>query len=134
MRGIKPHYLLAKIKGIGYNEIPKETISKIRKLEEFRFEKIGEKNEGYKYFEFNTLNTQIRIQLPNCFITTYTHLPLIGVNSITDPNLGMNIFYYDKGKLSSVRDRYQNILQNYKYHYKHEEINDIESLIENLNE
>jgi YD repeat-containing protein len=61
----------------------------------------------------------LRGTLPNTSITTYTHKPLVGVTSTTDPS-GRKIEYgYDSfGRLQSVIDDNGNPVQNFDYHYK----------------
>ncbi|MEY2703536.1 MAG: hypothetical protein RLY43_2175 [Bacteroidota bacterium] len=61
----------------------------------------------------------LRQGLPNAMVTTYTHIPLIGVSSITDPK-GQTVFYnYDGlGRLKNVKDAQGNILSENEYHYK----------------
>lgn len=60
-------------------------------------------------------------QLPNCFVTTYVHKPLVGVLNETDAR-GRNIYYqYDsKNRLSVVRDHDNKILKKYCYGYTDE--------------
>ncbi|MBP1221902.1 DUF5977 domain-containing protein [Flavobacterium sp. 1355] len=55
----------------------------------------------------------------NCMVTSYTHKPMIGISSITDPK-GITTYYeYDSnGRLMFVKDHNLNILQRYCYGYK----------------
>jgi YD repeat-containing protein len=63
--------------------------------------------------------TILRSALPDAMVTTYTHIPLIGVSSITDAK-GQTIYYkYDGlGSLQNVKDAQGNILSESEYHYK----------------
>jgi YD repeat-containing protein len=65
-----------------------------------------------------TINA-LRQGLPNAMITTYTHIPLVGVSSITDPK-GQTIYYkYDGlGRLENIKDAQGNVLGENEYHYK----------------
>ncbi|WP_421898637.1 PKD domain-containing protein [Marinoscillum sp.] len=52
------------------------------------------------------------------FTTTYTHIPLVGVETVTDPNGKMLKYEYDDfNRLRMVRDENDNILERYRYHY-----------------
>lgn len=55
----------------------------------------------------------------NCMITTYTHIPLIGVSTITDPKGDTITYTYDSfGRLEFVKDKDDNILSESQYNYK----------------
>ena len=63
----------------------------------------------------------LRNTMPFAMVTTYTHLPLIGVGSITDPKGISSSFTYDiNNRLKKVIDRDGNILSEYQYHYKNQ--------------
>jgi YD repeat-containing protein len=66
----------------------------------------------------NAINA-LRQGLPNAMVTTYTHIPLVGVSSITDPK-GQTVYYnYDGlGRLKNVKDAQGNIISENEYHYK----------------
>jgi YD repeat-containing protein len=52
-------------------------------------------------------------------ITTYTHIPLIGVSTITDPKGDKITYTYDAAnRLQNVKDKNDNILSENEYHYK----------------
>lgn len=59
--------------------------------------------------------------LPNIMVTTYTHLKLIGVSTITDPKGDTATYTYDvAGRLQNIKDKNGNVLSEYKYHYKNQ--------------
>jgi hypothetical protein len=61
----------------------------------------------------------LRTSLPNAMITTYTHIPLVGVSTITDPKGDKIIYNYDSfGRLETVKDKNGNILSENQYNYK----------------
>lgn len=63
----------------------------------------------------------LRTSLPNAMITTYVHLPLIGVSTITDPKGDISSYTYDaNNRLKNVKDKNGNILSEYQYHYKNQ--------------
>lgn len=54
-----------------------------------------------------------------CMITTYTFIPLVGVNTITDPKGDTITYTYDTfGRLAFVKDKNGNILSENQYNYK----------------
>lgn len=57
--------------------------------------------------------------LVNSMITTFTHLPLIGISTVTDPKGDVMTYNYDSfNRLQFVKDRNNNILSENQYHYK----------------
>ena len=55
----------------------------------------------------------------NCMITTYTHIPLVGVSTITDAKGDKITYTYDPfGRLQFVKDKNDNILSENQYNYK----------------
>jgi hypothetical protein len=74
--------------------------------------------DTYTDINLTTINT-LRSLLPNALTTTYTYIPLIGVNTITDPKGDKIIYTYDTmGRLMNVKDKSGNILSENKYQYK----------------
>lgn len=65
----------------------------------------------------------IRSGIPEAQVTTYTYDPLIGVSSITNPT-GETVHYtYDnKNRLQYVKDEDLNVLEEYRYHFRLEEL------------
>lgn len=69
--------------------------------------------------EINALRSNTA--LSQSMITTYTHLPHIGIQSITDPKNETFTFMYDSAKrLSYVKDSQGKITSQYLYHYANE--------------
>lgn len=63
--------------------------------------------------------TSLRTSLPKAMVTTYTHKPLVGVSTITDPKGNKIIYEYDAfNRLKNVKDKDGNILSQNEYHYK----------------
>ena len=58
----------------------------------------------------------LRTELPNAHVTTYTHIPGKGVESVTDPAGMRTTFEYDhSGRLTCVRDNEGNKVEEYDY-------------------
>lgn len=61
----------------------------------------------------------LRVNLPNAMITSYTHIPLVGVSTITDYKKNTTTFHYDSsGRLQFIKDEEGNILSENEYNYK----------------
>jgi hypothetical protein len=60
------------------------------------------------------------VSFANCMITTYAHIPLVGVSTITDSKGDTITYTYDSfGRLQFVKDKNNNILSENQYNYKH---------------
>ncbi|CAM1344618.1 hypothetical protein [Tenacibaculum amylolyticum] len=104
--GYNKNYVIAEIKNTTINEITSEL-------------DITE-NELLNYNETNlSIINDLRTRLPNTRITTYSHIPLIGVSSITDHRGQTTYYSYDsQNRLEFIKDFQNNILKEYKYNYK----------------
>lgn len=61
----------------------------------------------------------LRASLPNAMVTTYTHIPLVGVSTITDPKGDTITYIYDSfNRLKEVKDKNGNKLSENQYHYR----------------
>ena len=61
----------------------------------------------------------LRDNLPNAMVTTYTYIPLVGVRTITDYKANRITYHYDSSnRLEYVTDKDDNILSKNEYHYK----------------
>lgn len=69
-----------------------------------------------------TLNN-LRTNLPEAMVTTYTYKPLVGATSMTDPT-GYTTFYKydDYNRLQNIKDDENFLQQEYFYHYKGEPV------------
>jgi hypothetical protein len=101
---------VAKIENSTYNDIPSSLIADIQ-----NYSNAGD--QANLLIALNNLRNLAA--LANSMVTTYTHYPLIGERSITDPK-GQTIFYeYDEfNRLKQVKDHLGNILTEKEYRFK----------------
>ena len=59
---------------------------------------------------------QLKTSLPEAHVTTYTHIPGVGVESITDPAGLVTTFEYEGGRLVCTRDNDGHKINEYEYH------------------
>lgn len=65
-------------------------------------------------------NGSLQQALPNSQITTYTHKPLMGVISSTDPAGLTTTYEYDTfGRLAKIKDPDGYVIESYEYNYAH---------------
>jgi hypothetical protein len=73
----------------------------------------GAANYGEVYYD------DVRLCPSNALMTTYTHIPLLGVSSVTDERNSPTYFEYDIfGRLKLEKDKDGNILKTYEYNYQ----------------
>ena len=106
--GYKGQYPIAKIENSSISQIESALELSYDTLDETKLEAIN----------------ALRTSLTNAMITTYTHNPLVGVSTITDPKGLKTTYEYDAfNRLKWVKDHDGNILQKYCYNYKGETVN-----------
>jgi hypothetical protein len=106
--GYNFQYLIAEIKNASLDDV-KSTIGDM------------ETYSGAKTPDFSKLD-KLRINLPNAYVTTYKHIPLVGLVAKTEPNGISTYFTYDDfERLIQIKDNYGSIIENYKYKYKYTE-------------
>ena len=111
--GLKTSYIygyektlpVAKLENVAYASINQDLITQIQNTT----------NEDELLSLFNTL----RNNHPQGLITTYIHIPLVGISKVIDPNGKVINYYYDEfNRLSRVTDSENNPVTDYEYHYK----------------
>ena len=64
-------------------------------------------------------NLREALATSEALVTTFTHIPLVGVKTITDPKGDTVTYHYDEfNRLIKVTDKYDNILSEHEYHYR----------------
>ena len=67
----------------------------------------------------NAALNSLRTALPNAMVTTYTHIPSVGVSTITDPKGNTTTYNYDtSNRLLYVKDKDNKILSKNEYNYR----------------
>lgn len=103
--GYNDEYPVAKLENVAYASIDASLIQQIQNTT----------NEDELLSLFNTL----RNNHPQGLITTYIHIPLVGISKVIDPNGKVINYYYDEfNRLSRVTDSENNPVTDYEYHYK----------------
>lgn len=73
--------------------------------------------------DFNEANLPaingLRTSLPEAMVTTFTYIPLVGIQTVTDPKGDTMTYEYDAfSRLKSVKDHQGNILSSNDYNYR----------------
>ncbi len=107
--------VVAKVEGVAYSSIQSNLITAIQTATD-----SATATEAQVITALNALRTN----LPNAVVTTYTHIPLVGVSTITDSKGLKTTYEYDSfNRLKWVKDQDGNVLQKYCYNYKGETVN-----------
>lgn len=77
---------------------------------------VNEASTSYELSAAGKLIDEVRIHPRDAVMTTYTHLPGIGLSSQSDPNGHTTYYEYDAlGRLSAIRDNERRLLKSYRY-------------------
>ena len=77
---------------------------------------VAEASTSYELSAAGKIIDELRIQPTGSEMTTYTHLPGVGMTSQTDPNGYTTYYEYDAlGRLSAIRDNERRLLKSYQY-------------------
>ncbi|MDQ6530900.1 hypothetical protein [Flavobacterium sp. LHD-85] len=108
---------IAKIENIAYSAISPQTIANLQARSDADNDNCRSENCKEQLLR-KDLN-DLKVSLPNAFVSTYTYDPLIGVTSITDVK-GMTSYYEydDEMRLKFVKDKDGNLLSENIYNYK----------------
>jgi len=115
--GCNSLYPIAEIKNASYSEVCIKIGNSNEQTGKTALETIAAKDAPTDE-DMTTINS-LRNTLPSAQVTTYTYKPLIGISTMTDPR-GITIYYeYDDfGRLKTVKDENNKIINDYDYHYK----------------
>lgn len=125
--GYNNQYPIAKVVNANYSEIESvlntevDIFSSATKLEALNMGYYN-KFDGAVYTltenNIRSMLNELRTNLPNAQVYTYTYNPLIGMTSQTDPNGIITYYDYDDfGRLKLVKDHEGSILKSYEYNY-----------------
>lgn len=108
--GYKEEYPVAKVENSTLSDVESTlTVAELNNI----------KNGTFDQTTMITVLNKIRISLVNAMVTTYTYIPLVGVDTITDPKGYTTTYTYDSlGRLQFVKDKGGNILSENQYNYK----------------
>ncbi len=105
--GYKGQYLIAEVKNISYSEMEAKLggTNQVQSLSETMIPDMSKVE-------------QLRQELPNSEVTTYTYIPLVGMATKTDSRGVKTSFNYDSfNRLQSIKDNNGKKLNEYQYHY-----------------
>ena len=115
--GYNHQYPIAKIENTTYSDVCKKVGNGNETAGKAALDSIANKVEP-SASDFATINN-LRTQLPNAMITTYTYKPLVGLLTVTAPGSKTTTYEYDSfGRLQTIRDHNGKVIEKYDYHYK----------------
>ena len=114
--GYSYQYPIAEIKGATYSEVCVKIGNNNEQTGKNTLEAIANKAEPTSS-DWTAINN-LRTQLPNAMVTTYTYKPLVGMQTMTDPHGVITNYDYDPfGRLQKVTQSGK-VIESYEYHYK----------------
>lgn len=103
---------VAKLENIAYSSIPAHLITAIQNATD-----ALTYNEATVITALNNLRADASVA--QAMITTLTHIPLVGVSTVTDPKGDTATYHYDAfNRLKEVRDKDNAIINEHTYHYR----------------
>ena len=109
--GYNNTYPIAKIVGADYNQV--REILGVANIQNNADEII--QDVGWQL----GMREQLKNNLPDALVNTYTYKPLVGITSETLPNGNVIYYEYDaSGRLACKKDRNGKVIQQYGYNYK----------------
>jgi YD repeat-containing protein len=110
-------YPIAEIKNATYSDVCKKIGNGNEATGKTNLESIAAKAEPSSS-DWTAVNN-LRTQLPDAQITTYTYKPLVGLITQTDPRGVKTTYNYDSfGRLQGIKDENDKTTESYEYHYK----------------
>lgn len=108
--GYNSTQVVAKIENMAFASIPANLITPI-------IDASNANNSANLLTALNALRNHS--SMANAMVTTFTHKPLIGVETVTDPKGFKMTFFYDKfNRLEKVTDHTGKLLSENEYHYR----------------
>ena len=99
-------YPVAKIENSSYQNVIANLIPS--------YEQLQDKSSP----ELMTIFDNLRDNMPNSFITSFTYFPLIGIESITDPSGKTTYYSYDNfNRIKTIKNDDKDIVKHFEYHY-----------------
>lgn len=107
--GYQNRYLIAKIENATLSDVAQALeLSSIQELKNVSEGDIGQVDG-------------LRSSLENAMVTTFTYNPMIGIATIKNPKGVIKTYIYDPfNRLKEIRDLNNNLIEDYKYHYKNQ--------------